>query len=586
MTDQRNLILAIVISVGIILGFQVFYEMPRMERQQQLTESQNTGQGGEGVVPPSPGTSGATSGAAPGGTAGVGAALDPNAGQLTSRADALARLPRVQIANGRVHGSIALDGVRFDDVTLVDYRQTVDPNSPEIELLNPVGARDTYFAEFGWVPEGQIPVPNADTLWEAVGDELTQQAPVEFRWDNGEGLLFAKQVAIDENFMFTLERSVTNTSDQPVTLYPYGLLSRWGTPETAGFYILHEGPIGVLDGTLKEIDYDDLHEEPISLSSTGGWAGFTDKYWLTSLVPDQAEDLEANFRHFVRDGQDRYQVDYLGSARVIQPGATITVTDRLFAGAKEVNLLDAYSEAYGIPLFDRAVDFGWFYFLTKPFFYILTFFYHNVFGNYGLAILALTLLVKIVFYPLANKSYRSMSQMKKLQPEMVKLRERHANDKQKMQQELMALYKREKVNPMAGCLPILLQIPVFFALYKVLFVSIEMRHAPFFGWIHDLSAPDPTSIFNLFGLLPFAVPAFLMIGVWPVLMGFTMWLQFRLNPQPADPIQAKVMGLLPFIFVFLFATFPAGLVIYWTWNNLLSIAQQWLIMRRMGVSAG
>lgn len=590
MTDQRNLILAIVISVGIILGFQVFYEMPRVAKQQQLTESQETGQPGGGVVQPTAGATGAAgtaAGGAPAAGTTVGAAQGPAAGMATSRAEALARLPRERINSLRLNGSIALDGGRFDDLSLVDYRQTVDPNSPEIELLNPVGAPNTYFAEFGWVPDGAVTVPNAETAWETSGGELTENTPVELSWDNGEGLLFQKQVAVDENFMFTLARSVTNNSDQPVTLFPYGLVSRWGTPKTSGYYILHEGPIGVLDGTLKEIDYDDLHDEaPISLASTGGWAGFTDKYWLTSLVPDQAEALQANFRHFVRDGQDRYQVDYLGTARVVQPGETVTVTDRLFAGAKEVRLLDAYGETYGIPLFDRAVDFGWFYFLTKPFFYILTFFYHNVFGNYGLAILALTLLVKALFFPLANKSYRSMSQMKKLQPEMVKLRERHANDKQKMQQELMALYKREKVNPMAGCLPILLQIPVFFALYKVLFVSIEMRHAPFFGWIRDLSAPDPTTVFNLFGLLPFTPPHFLMIGVWPLIMGFTMWLQFRLNPQPADPIQAKVMGLLPFIFVFLFATFPAGLVIYWTWNNLLSISQQWLIMKRMGVRPG
>ncbi len=303
------------------------------------------------------------------------------------------------------------------------------------------------------------------------------------------------------------------------------------------------------------------------------------------MIPDQAEAVEATFRHTLRNGEDRYQIDYLGAGRLIPAGGAVDVSDRLFAGAKEVTLLDAYSELYGIPLFDRAVDFGWFYFLTKPIFYVLNWLY-ALLGNYGLAILALTLIVKLLFFPLANKSYRSMSQMKKLQPEMVKLRERYGDDKQKMQQELMALYKREKVNPVAGCLPIIVQIPVFFALYKVLFVSIEMRHAPFFGWIKDLSAPDPTSLFNLFGLLPFDPPSFLMIGVWPLIMGVTMWLQFRLNPQPADPIQAKVMSFLPLIFVFLFATFPAGLVIYWTWNNILSIAQQWVIMKRMGVKAG
>jgi YidC/Oxa1 family membrane protein insertase len=341
----------------------------------------------------------------------------------------------------------------------------------------------------------------------------------------------------------------------------------------------------VLDGTLEEIDYDDLREDgPIELPSKGGWLGITDKYWLATLVPDQESDLIANFRHYLAEGEDRYQVDYLRPAMTVRPGQTLEVTDRLFAGAKEVGLLDFYANEYGIPLFDRAVDFGWFYFLTKPIFHILHFFY-QLLGNYGLAILLLTLLVKLLFYPLANKSYRAMSKMKKLQPEMMRLREQFSDDKMRMNQELMALYKKEQVNPMSGCLPIVVQIPVFFALYKVLFVSIEMRHAPFFGWIQDLSAPDPTSLFNLFGLLPFDPPAFLMIGIWPLLMGATMLLQTKLNPQPADPIQAKVMMFLPLMFIFLFATFPAGLVIYWTWNNVLSIGQQWLIMKRMGVAA-
>lgn len=383
--------------------------------------------------------------------------------------------------------------------------------------------------------------------------------------------------------MFTVSQRVENTGTEPVSLYPYGLIRRWDTPPTAGFFILHEGPIGVLGGTLEEIDYDDLQEDgDIELPSDGGWLGITDKYWLTALVPDQESTLTANFRHSLSDGQDRYQVDYLRNQIRLSPGNTIEVVDRLFVGAKEVSLLDQYREDYGIPLFDRAVDFGWFYFLTKPLFYVLHWFYERV-GNYGVAILLLTLLVKILFYPLANKSYRSMSQMKKLQPEMMKMREQYGDDKARMNQELMALYKKEKVNPMSGCLPIVVQIPVFFALYKVLFVSIEMRHAPFFGWIQDLSAPDPTTVFNLFGLIPWDPPAFLMIGVWPLLMGATMLLQQRLNPQPADPMQAKIMMMLPLMFIFLFATFPAGLVIYWTWNNVLSIAQQWVIMKRMGV---
>ncbi|HET6469925.1 MAG TPA: membrane protein insertase YidC, partial [Geminicoccaceae bacterium] len=469
---------------------------------------------------------------------------------------------------------------------LADYRETVDPRSPEIPLLRPPGQPDTYFAEFGWVAtDADIAVPDSQTVWRSDAERLGRDAPVIMHWDNGQGLAFTQRVALDPNYMFEITRSVTNNSGAPVTLHPYSLISRWGTPPTAGFYILHEGPIGVVEGKLKEIDYDDLIEDGrIDTPTQGGWFGFSDKYWLTALVPDQAQQAAASFRYTPHAGQPRYQVDYLGGPVTVAPGATVEVGEHFFAGAKEVDKLDAYSESLGIPLFDRAVDFGWFYFLTKPIFHVLDFFYKLV-GNYGVAILLLTLVVKILFFPLANKSYKAMSQMKKLQPEMMKLRERFGDDKVRMNQELMALYKKEKVNPMSGCLPIVVQIPVFFALYKVLFVSIEMRHAPFFGWIHDLSAPDPTSIFNLFGLIPWDPPHILMLGVWPLLMGLTMFLQQKLNPQPADPMQARIMMLLPVMFTFLFATFPAGLVIYWTWNNLLSIAQQWVIMRRMGVPA-
>jgi YidC/Oxa1 family membrane protein insertase len=342
----------------------------------------------------------------------------------------------------------------------------------------------------------------------------------------------------------------------------------------------------VLDGSLHEPNYKDLVKAGTTeYESTGGWIGFTDKYWLAAVVPDQKENLKAKFRHVSVDGQDRYQVDFLGDAVVVPPGQSVDVVTRLFAGAKQFDLLNQYKDKYNIPLFDYAIDFGWFFFLTRPILITLDFFYHYI-GNYGLAILLLTLCVKLLFFPLANKSYRAMSKMKKLQPEMQKLRERFGDDKAKMNQELMALYKKEKVNPMAGCLPIAVQIPVFFSLYKVLFVNIEMRHAPFFGWIKDLSAPDPTTVFNLFGLIPWTPPHMLMIGAWPLAMGVTMFLQQKLNPTPADPTQAKVMMFLPVIFTFLFATFPAGLVIYWTGNNLLSITQQWVIMRRMGVKVG
>jgi YidC/Oxa1 family membrane protein insertase len=580
MPEQRNLILAIVLSVTIIIAFQYFYELPRMKatKQQEAVRTEQAAEGSketpatETTAPSPPGSSPATSGAA--------------STQQAVPTEIIEGADRVDIDNGRVRGSIALTGGRIDNLILSDYKLTTAPNSPDVTLLSPPGTTAPYFVEMGWVSVGQsTPVPGRDAVWQTDGTDLRPDHPVTMTWDNGEGLRFERRIEIDDAYMFTITQRVMNDGTEPVSLYPYGLVSRWGTPKTLGYYILHEGPIGVLNGTLEEIDYKDLREDGnVELPSQGGWMGFTDKYWLTALVPDQAGELTATFRDNVVEGQNRYQVDYLRTALTVPAGSSIEVTDRLFAGAKVVGLLDRYGDEYGIPLFDRAVDFGWFYFLTKPIFHVLHFFYKWI-GNYGVAILLLTLCVKLLFFPLANKSYRAMSKMKKLQPEMARLREQYGDDKVRMNQELMALYKKEGANPMAGCLPIVVQIPVFFSLYKVLFVSIEMRQAPFFGWIHDLSAPDPTSVFNLFGLLPLTLPAFLHIGVWPLLMGATMLLQQKLNPQPADPVQAKVMMLLPAMFIFLFSTFPAGLVIYWTWNNLLSIAQQWTIMKRMGVSA-
>ncbi len=573
MTEQRNLILAIVLSVAIILGFQYFYEIPRMQQAQQARQ----GEAVTDVEQPSPVT-------IPG-TTEVPAAAGP-AIETMLLEKVLERTPRLPLDNGRLFGSMALESGRIDDVLLSDYRESIEPDAPNIRLLRPAGLPDSYFAEFGWVASAEgVALPDKNTEWRATGGALGRDSAVELVWDNGDGLTFKRRIAMDADYMFTITREVVNDGTEPVTLYPYALISRWGTPETLGYFILHEGPIGVLGDVLNEINYDDLVEDgKVTLESRGGWLGFTDKYWLVALVPDQESEISATFRYSAPDGKPRYQADFVGRPVTVAPGASLAVTDRLFVGAKEVNLLDEYAEELGIPLFDRAVDFGWFYFLTKPMFQILHFLY-TLTGNYGIAILVLTLLIRAVLYPLANKSYRAMSKMKQLQPEMMKIRERFGDDKARMNQELMALYKREKVNPMSGCLPIIVQIPIFFSLYKVLFVSIEMRHAPFFGWIKDLSAPDPTSIFNLFGLVPWDPPAFLQIGALPILMGVTMWLQQKLNPQPADPIQARVMMMLPIMFTFLFASFPAGLVLYWTWTNILSIAQQWLIMRQMGVSA-
>ena len=563
MTDQRNLILAIALSIAILLGFQYFYEGPKVQQQQaqqaQKTEAQ--------VNVPAPVSAQATA--------------PKDAAQLIAEQAAT----RIRIDTPSLHGSVNLVGGRIDDLKLADYHLNTDPKSPEIVLLAPAGSPNAYYAEFGWVPEDRSqPVPGADTVWTAAaGQTLGPDKPVTLTWDNGKGLLFERTIAVDKQYMFTVTQRVKNTTGQAVKLLPYSLVSRHGLPYTEGFYILHEGPLGVFDGKLTEEKYDDLRKAgTITKQTTGGWIGITDKYWLVSLIPDPKATETARFVHTTAGNQDRFQVDLMGAAVEVPAGGTIEDTARLFAGAKQVRLLDAYGDQYNISNFDLAIDFGWFYFLTKPFFYALDFLAGLV-GNFGVAILIFTVFIKAVFFPLANKSYLAMSKMKKLQPEMTKIRERFAEDKMRQQQEMMALYKREKVNPMAGCLPILIQIPVFFALYKVLFVTIEMRHAPFFGWIHDLSAPDPTTIFNLFGLIPWDPPQLLMLGIWPIIMGVTMWFQQKLNPAPPDPIQAKMFQFLPIVFTFMLASFPAGLVIYWAWNNTLSIAQQWVIMRRAGV---
>ncbi len=574
MLDQKNLVLAIALSVAIILGFQYFYETPKTNKlaEQQAAEQAMAPSAEPGDVPLAQGDV-----PVPSGVQGTSAAA-----LADTRAAALDPTPRIELNTPRLRGSISRVGGRIDDLTLIDYRETIDPDSPQITLLSPRGAPNAYFAEFGWVADDQS-TPGRDEVWSADNPELTPDQPVTFSWTNEAGLRLERTIAIDENYMLTVTQRVVNNTQSAVTLSAYGLISRTGTPETLGFYILHEGLLGVFNETLQEEDYDDLVDAgTINVESTGGWIGITDKYWLVALVPDQSIPFKGRFSHAIRNGDDRYQTDFLRDPVTVQPGTSFEVTDRLFAGAKEVDSIDEYDEALGITRFDLAIDWGWLYFLTKPIFKAIEYF-NDWLGNFGLAILLLTVLVKLAFFPLANKSYTSMSKMKKLQPKMMELREEFKDDKQALQKQMMELYKLEKINPMSGCLPVVIQIPVFFALYKVLFVTIEMRHTPFYGWITDLSAPDPTSLFNLFGLLPFDPPAFLAIGVWPLVMGATMLLQFRLNPKPTDPTQAKIMMMMPIMFTFLFARFPAGLVIYWTWNNVLSIAQQWVIMRRMGV---
>ena len=570
MTDQRNMFLAIVLSMAILFGWD-YYFAPDPAPVPSDGETEEPLSAPDAPLPVAPG---------------VEAPAPP---APANRAGALDEMPRADIDTPRIRGSIPLQGLRFDDVTLRGYRETTDPNSAEIDLLSPAGSPKPYYAELGWLSaDPNLALPNAETLWATGldGPALTPDRPLVLTWDNRAGLVFRRTITIDQDYMFTVYDEVENETEQTVSLFPYGLVARVDTPDVLGFFILHEGPLGVFDETLKEVDYDDLQETPVeTVTSTGGWIGFTDKYWLAVLAHEQDKAIEATFRYSTSAGRDRYQTDFRSSEPVtIAPGETAGARTYFFAGAKEVELLDEYTSSLGIDRFDLAIDFGWFYFLTKPFFYALIWL-QEVLGNFGLAILGLTIGLRLLLYPLADKQFRAMTKLKKLQPEMKKLQERYADDRTRMNQELMELYKREKANPAAGCLPILIQIPIFFALYKVLFVTIEMRQEPFYGWIDDLSAPDPTSIFNLFGLLPFDVPSFLTIGAWPIIMGITMWLQQKLNPAPTDPIQAKVMSFLPIIFTVLLATFPAGLVIYWAWSNALGILQQWVIMRKAGVKA-
>jgi YidC/Oxa1 family membrane protein insertase len=607
MTDNRNTILAVILSGLVLIGWQYFFNIPQMEKQRAAQQAQS-----EMVKPApqaTPGTTTPQTGAAPAPAANAPATNQPASAAPVSRDTAIAAAPRVKIDTPRLSGSISLKGARFDDLSLVQFRETVDPSSPAIVLYSPSGTANPYYAEFGWVPASgsTVRVPDRDTLWQQEGSgSLTPNSPVTLKYDNGEGLTFRRTIAIDDRYLFTVKDDVTNIGNAPVTLYPFALISRHGTPPVAGYYILHEGLIGYLgDQGLQEKSYKAVTDAPVlsngahgfEYNVTNGWLGITDKYWASALLPDTSTHL--NKARFLSEvgGTVRYQADYLQDPQTIAIGGTGTADARLFAGAKEASVvginfplagLGGYNKQLGLNHFDLLIDWGWFYFITKPMFLALDWFYHLV-GNFGIAILLVTVLVKLLFFPLANKSYASMAKMKSVQPQLAALKERYPDDKVKQQQEMMEIYKKEKINPIAGCLPVALQIPVFFSLYKVLFVTIEMRHAPFYGWIKDLSAPDPTNLFNLFGLLhfdPTTVPLFghyLALGVWPIIMGITMWFQMKLNPTPPDPTQKMIFDWMPLIFTFMLAGFPAGLVIYWAWNNTLSVMQQSFIMRRNGV---
>jgi len=570
--DNKNFILAIVLSMLIIFGWQYFYAAPLQEKLVAEQQAQ-TAQSGQAV------TAGQT---------GAGGAVPGGAAVPATREQALAAAPRIKIETDYVAGSINLQGAQIDDLHLLRYRETIDDKSPTITFLSPAGTPGALFAEQGFVPAtGTLAkLPDSKTVWTAPeGAVLSEGNPVTLTWDNGEGLVFSRKIEIGEEYLFTVTQTVENRSGAPVAMIPYARIQRQDTPPVSGYWVFFEGMLGWLDGSLQEIHYSDVAEqtEPQKIDTTGGWLGFTDKYWAAAIVPGQDKAVTASFVHTKANGRDLYQTDYLAKdALVVQPGQTASHTDLFFAGAKVVRTINAIEAKHQIQGFNYMIDWGWFYFLTKPFFYLLDWI-KGLVGNFGVAILIATVLVKAVFFPLANKSYASMSKMKKLQPEMEKLKKEYPDDRMKQQQSMMELYKREKVSPLSGCLPVVVQIPIFFALYKVILTSIELRHAPFFGWIQDLSAPDPTSLFNLFGLIPWTPPLMLMIGVWPIIMGITMWLQMRLNPTPPDPVQASLFNWMPVIFTFMLGSFPVGLVIYWAWSNTLSILQQSFIMKRHGV---
>jgi len=575
--NRNNMFLAIALSAMVIFAWQYFVVTPQMkadQAKQALLAKQEKKQ-------PQAAAPGAPAANVPGMPAGA-------ATHMSREAALKAGGARVAIDSPLLDGSIALKGAKLDDLRLKKYHETTDPKSPEIVLLAPKNTDYPYYAQFGWIGKN---VPTDQTVWTQTGEgALSPGHPVTLTWNNGQGLTFTRVIAVDEQYMFSVTDSVNNATGQVQTLYPFAYVAREGIPKEQTSWVLHQGFVGVADGSEVDGNYTDFKEEgtpPKTFSSTGGWVGITDKYWMAAIVPPQNETYNGAYLGSTLSGDNKaYQANYRLGARIVAAGAQVQVTHQLFAGAKVVDILRGYEKSHGIARFDKAVDWGWFWFLTQPLFWLLDIFSKFI-GNFGIAILMLTVVVKILFFPLANASFKSMSRMKKVQPYMEEIKKAHKDDPQRQQQEMMALYKREKVNPLTGCLPMLIQIPVFFSLYKVLFVTIEMRQAPFYGWIHDLSAPDPTSILNLFGLLPYHIPAFvpayLSIGIWPILMGVTQFVQTKLNPAPADPVQAKMFTFMPLIFTFMFATFPAGLVIYYTWNNLLSVTQQYFIMRKEGV---
>lgn len=587
-SDNRNVILAVVLSMVVLFGWQFFIARPQMEQAQQQAEATAAAQQAAATQDSALATP-ATPGAA---SAPSTSATSPQS--FESRDQALAASQRITIETQDLEGSISLTGARIDDLRLKQYRETVEPDSPIITLLSPAGAPNAYYAEEGWVPAAgsTVSVPNTQSVWTVDGGNatLTETTPVTLTWDNGAGLVFTRTISVDDHYLFTVQQTVANNSGSDVTLYPYSRVVRHGTPLTTNSFIQHEGPHGVLgSNNLISKKYSDLqHDQQITFENTTGWLGFTDKYWATAVMPPAKTGLNARFNWTNAAGYDDYQTSYVETQPVtVAAGASVDRESYVFAGAKEEAVISSYEQKYGFDRLELLIDWGWFQFLTKPMYYLLTFLY-GILGNFGLAIMAVTVIIKAIFFPLANRSYASMAAMRRVQPEMKAIQERLKDDRAAQQQAMMELYKKEKINPLSGCWPILIQIPVFYSLYTVIYISLEMRHAPFFGWIRDLAAPDPTNVFTLFGLIPWdptLVPvlgSFLHLGIWPVIMGITMWVQMKLNPPPPDPTQAMIFNWMPIIFTFMLGGFPAGLVIYWAWNNTLSVSQQWVIMKRHG----
>ena len=551
--DTRNVLFAVILSTIVLIFWATFFEPPITEKNiQQKKSTQN-----ESVETPS--------------------VEETENLQKISRNEAINSVDRIKLENNNIKGSISLQGGIIDDVTFKNYNKKLNGNE-KIVFLNPKNSDEGYYIESGWASSGsektKLPVDNSK--WIVKGNTLlAPNNPITLEWDNGEGLIFTKEIKLDNNFLFTVTQKIKNNSNKSFQFFPYVQITRNYKPEVTPIYILHEGFLGVFGDELREMDYEDVDEKKFIANSSKGWLGITDKYWLTAIVPEKGKNFKSEFLN--QNG--KYKANFIiKDPTIINPGSSSTSISNIFVAAKEVSTIDNYAEKLGIEKFDLTIDWGWFYFFTKPLFFAIDYFF-KLTGNFGWAIVIITALVRLIFFPLANYSFRSMAKMKVLQPEMLRLKEVHKDDKAKLQQEMMALYKREKVNPVSGCLPVLIQIPFFFAIYKMLYVTLEMRHQPFFGWIKDLSERDPTSIFNLFGIIPWDPPTFLMIGAWPILMGISMFIQQKLNPTPPDPIQAKIFMFFPIFLTIILAPFPSGLVVYWTINNILTIAQQWVIMR-------